>query len=182
MPWQTFHISLAVSPQSWGAGTLETHGAPCTPPRHRQEAGRRQNPAHHQGPGRPPVSLGRSLLWAPLKGAGALPWRLPPAPPIHWSGQVPGWKALFWHRLNGLTPFPLPFPQQRLWPLFPCSHAHLASHWDRPRVSPPLPLMISSRTGRHCLEDQMADSGFLESAAVGSHRLSGPSEKYRVRA
>ena len=161
---------------------METHGAPCTPPRHRQEAGRRQNPAHHQGPGRPPVSLGRSLLWAPLKGAGALPWRLPPAPPIHWSGQVPGWKALFWHRLNGLTPFPLPFPQQRLWPLFPCSHAHLASHWDRPRVSPPLPLMISSRTGRHCLEDQMADSGFLESAAVGSHRLSGPSEKYRVRA
>ena len=30
-------------------------------------------------------------------------------------------------------------------------------------------------TGRHCLEDQMADSGFLESAEVGSHRLSGPS-------
>ena len=30
------------------------------------------------------------------------------------------------------------------------------------------------RTGRHCLEDQMADSGFLESAEVGSHRLSGP--------
>ena len=32
-----------------------------------------------------------------------------------------------------------------------------------------------SRTGRHCLEDQMADSGFLESAEVDSHRLSGPS-------
>ena len=31
-----------------------------------------------------------------------------------------------------------------------------------------------SRTGRHCLEDQTADSGFLESAEVGSHRLSGP--------
>ena len=31
------------------------------------------------------------------------------------------------------------------------------------------------RTGRHCLEDQTADSGFLESAEVGSHRLSGPS-------
>ena len=31
------------------------------------------------------------------------------------------------------------------------------------------------RTGRHCLEGQMADSGFLESAEVGSHRLSGPS-------
>ena len=38
------------------------------------------------------------------------------------------------------------------------------------------------RTGRHCLEDQTADSGFLESAEVGSHRLSGPSEKYKVRA
>ena len=31
------------------------------------------------------------------------------------------------------------------------------------------------RTGGHCLEDQTADSGFLESADVGSHRLSGPS-------
>ena len=31
------------------------------------------------------------------------------------------------------------------------------------------------RTGRHGLEDQMADSGFLESAEVDSHRLSGPS-------
>ena len=31
------------------------------------------------------------------------------------------------------------------------------------------------RTGRHCLEDQTADSGFLESAEVGSHTLSGPS-------
>ena len=31
------------------------------------------------------------------------------------------------------------------------------------------------RTGRHCLEDQMADSGYLESAEVDSHRLSGPS-------
>ena len=30
------------------------------------------------------------------------------------------------------------------------------------------------RTGRH-FEDQMADSGFLESAEVGSHRLLGPS-------
>ena len=38
------------------------------------------------------------------------------------------------------------------------------------------------RTGRHCLEDQMADSGYLESAEVSSHRLSGPSEKYKVRA
>ena len=27
------------------------------------------------------------------------------------------------------------------------------------------------RTGRHCLEDQTAHSGFLESAEVGSHRL-----------
>ena len=36
------------------------------------------------------------------------------------------------------------------------------------------------RTGRHCLEGQMADSGLLESAEVGSHRLSGPSEKYKV--
>ena len=32
-----------------------------------------------------------------------------------------------------------------------------------------------SRTGRHCLEDQTPNSGFLESAEVGSHRLSGPS-------
>ena len=31
------------------------------------------------------------------------------------------------------------------------------------------------RTGRHCLEVQTADSGFLESAEVGSHTLSGPS-------
>ena len=31
------------------------------------------------------------------------------------------------------------------------------------------------RTGRRCLEDQTADSGFLESAEVDSHRLSGPS-------
>ena len=38
------------------------------------------------------------------------------------------------------------------------------------------------RTGRHCLEDQMADSGSLESAEVGSHGLSGPSETYKVRA
>ena len=38
------------------------------------------------------------------------------------------------------------------------------------------------RTGRHCLEDQTADLGFLESAEVDSHRLSGPSEKYKVRA
>ena len=38
------------------------------------------------------------------------------------------------------------------------------------------------RTGRHCLEDKTADTGFLESTEVGSHRLSGPSEKYKVRA
>ena len=38
------------------------------------------------------------------------------------------------------------------------------------------------RTGRHCLEDQTADSGFLESAEVGSYRLSCPLEKYKVRA
>ena len=38
------------------------------------------------------------------------------------------------------------------------------------------------RTGRHCLEDQTADSGYLESAEVSSHRLLGPSEKYKVRA
>ena len=38
------------------------------------------------------------------------------------------------------------------------------------------------RTGKHCLEYQTADSGFLESAEVGSHRLSGPSETYKVRA
>ena len=31
------------------------------------------------------------------------------------------------------------------------------------------------RTGRHYLEDQTADSGILESAEAGSHRLSGPS-------
>ena len=31
------------------------------------------------------------------------------------------------------------------------------------------------RTGWHCLEDQMTDSVFLESAEVGSHRWSGPS-------
>ena len=31
------------------------------------------------------------------------------------------------------------------------------------------------RTGRHCLEDPTADSGYLESAEVSSHRLSGPS-------
>ena len=29
------------------------------------------------------------------------------------------------------------------------------------------------RTGRHCLENQTADSGILESAEAGSHRLSG---------
>ena len=38
------------------------------------------------------------------------------------------------------------------------------------------------RTGRHCLEDQTADSELLASAEVGSHRSSGPSEKYKVRA
>ena len=38
------------------------------------------------------------------------------------------------------------------------------------------------RTERHCLEDQMADTGFLETAEIGSHRLSGPSEEYNVRA
>ena len=38
------------------------------------------------------------------------------------------------------------------------------------------------RTGRHCLEDQTADSGYLESAEVSSHRLSGPSKRYKVRA
>ena len=31
------------------------------------------------------------------------------------------------------------------------------------------------RTGRHCLKDPTADSGYLESAEVSSHRLSGPS-------
>ena len=31
------------------------------------------------------------------------------------------------------------------------------------------------RTGRHCLEDPTADSGYLESVEVSSHRLSGPS-------
>ena len=35
---------------------------------------------------------------------------------------------------------------------------------------------------RHCLDNQMLDSGFLESAEVGLHRLEGPSEKYKVRA
>ena len=34
------------------------------------------------------------------------------------------------------------------------------------------------RAGRCCLEGQMADSGLLDSAEVGSHRLSGPSGKY----
>ena len=38
------------------------------------------------------------------------------------------------------------------------------------------------RTERHCLEDRTAGTGFLESAEVSSHRLSGPSEKYKVRA
>ena len=38
------------------------------------------------------------------------------------------------------------------------------------------------RTGKHCLENQTADSGFLESAEAGSHILSGPSEKNEVRA
>ena len=38
------------------------------------------------------------------------------------------------------------------------------------------------RTGRHNLEDQTADSRNLESAEAGSHRLSGPSERYRIRA
>ena len=33
------------------------------------------------------------------------------------------------------------------------------------------------RTGRHFLEDQMANSGFLELAEAGSHRLSGPSDQ-----
>ena len=37
------------------------------------------------------------------------------------------------------------------------------------------------RTGRCCLEVQMPDSGPLDSAEVGSHRLSGPSEKCKVR-
>ena len=37
-PWQTSPISSAESPESWGAGTWETHGAPCTPPRRRREA------------------------------------------------------------------------------------------------------------------------------------------------
>ena len=38
------------------------------------------------------------------------------------------------------------------------------------------------RTGRHCLEDPTADSGYLESAEVSSHRLSGTSKRYKVRA
>ena len=33
------------------------------------------------------------------------------------------------------------------------------------------------RTGRHCLEGQTANSGFLESAKAGPHRLRGPSGK-----
>ena len=37
------------------------------------------------------------------------------------------------------------------------------------------------RAGSHCLGDQMADSGFLESAESSSHRLSGSSEKHKVR-
>ena len=37
------------------------------------------------------------------------------------------------------------FPQQGLWPLVPCSHAHLTSHWGVARVCPPLPLKVSSR-------------------------------------
>ena len=32
-----------------------------------------------------------------------------------------------------------------------------------------------------CLEDQMADSKFLVSAEAGSHRLSGPFEKWKVK-
>ena len=36
-------------------------------------------------------------------------------------------------------------------------------------------------TGRHCLEGQTTDSGFLESTEAGSHRLSGPSEKQNVK-
>ena len=44
--------------------------------------------------------------------------------------------------------------------------------WHRPEC----------RTERHCLDGQMADSGLLKSAELGSYRLSGPSEKYEVRA
>ena len=34
-----------------------------------------------------------------------------------------------------------------------------------------------SRTGRHCLEGQMAGSGFLELAEAGPYRLPGTSKK-----
>ena len=32
------------------------------------------------------------------------------------------------------------------------------------------------RTGKHCLEGPMEDSGLLESAEASSHRFSGPSQ------
>lgn len=53
------------------------------------------------------------------------------------SGQVPGWKALFWHRLNGLT-FPLLFPSKDSG-LSPCSHASLGFPlgWTQGVPTPP---------------------------------------------
>ena len=123
-------------------------GRPMGPPALLRGADWRQSPARRPGPGRPPAPLAGSLLWAFLQQqAGALPWlpaRLPPPPHIRRSGPGPGWKGPFWHRPHGLTPFPLLFPQQGLWPLVPGSHAHLTSHWDVARVCPHLPLKVSS--------------------------------------
>lgn len=138
------------SPSLWQGlprAGAQAPGRPMGPPALLRGAGWRQSPAHRRGPGRPPAPLAGSLLWALLQQrAGALPWlpaRLPPPPHVRRSGPGPGWKGPFWHR-HGLTPFPLLFPQQGLWPLVPGSHAHLTSHWDVARVCPPLPLKVSS--------------------------------------
>lgn len=134
--------------QSLPRAGVQTPRRPTGPPPLLRGPGGRQSPACRRGPGRPLAPLGRSLLWATPQRAGALPWlhvRLLQRPPAHQTRPLPGWKGPFWHRSHGLTPFPLPFARQGLWPLFPGSHAHLASHWDGARVFPLLPLTASSR-------------------------------------
>lgn len=87
--WHTFSVSLAGSPQSWGAGTWETHGAPCTPPRRRLEA----EPSPPPGPWQTSrASCGESPLGSPAAagwGSPVAPSSSPTTPtrPPQWPGS-----------------------------------------------------------------------------------------------
>ena len=87
--WHTFSVSLAGSPQSWGAGTWETHGAPCTPPRRRLEA----EPSPPPGPWQTScASCGESPLGSPAAagwGSPMAPGSSPTTPthPPQWPGS-----------------------------------------------------------------------------------------------